>query len=84
MVKNASDELPGYAPQNFGILNDVLYYKYDDGQNGIEYWRSDGTELGTYLLKTIALGGNGSSANSTPPIAIGDSIYFSLGTSVIP
>ena len=33
----------------------------DDGLHGLEPWRSDGTPGGTYLLRDIAVGGDGSS-----------------------
>jgi len=35
------------------VYNDRLYFTANDGQNGEEYWVSDGTEAGTILLKDI-------------------------------
>ena len=36
--------------------NGVLVFTGDDGANGVELWRSDGTEEGTYMLKDLAPG----------------------------
>ncbi len=41
--------------QYFAVLNDILYFAADDGNN-VELWRSDGTEAGTYLVKDFAAG----------------------------
>ena len=40
--------------------NDVLYFALDDGIHGEEFWRTDGTEEGTYLVKDIREGEVGS------------------------
>ena len=40
--------------------NDVLYFAFDDGIHGKEFWRTDGTEEGTYLVKDIREGEVGS------------------------
>ncbi|MCD0468862.1 ELWxxDGT repeat protein [Flavobacterium sp. JAS] len=39
--------------QSFTVINDILYFNANDGINGFELWRSDGTESGTYMIKNI-------------------------------
>jgi ELWxxDGT repeat protein len=54
--------------ENFGsdyaILNGVVYFTANNGTNGYELWRSDGTSLGTYMLKDLTTGSSGSNINS--------------------
>jgi len=44
--------------QKFTVLNDILYFNANDGINGYELWRSDGTESGTYMIKNINTSSN--------------------------
>ena len=48
--------LPGRnssAPANLADVNGVLYFTADDGVNGVELWRSDGTDAGTVRLASV-------------------------------
>ena len=48
------------CPSCFTDVNGVLYFAADDGGNGRELWKSDGTEAGTVQVKDI-VSGSGSS-----------------------
>jgi len=41
------------SPQGLTNVNGVLYFTADDGANGRELWKSDGTEDGTVMVKDI-------------------------------
>lgn len=60
------DNLPSAAadsnPMGLTVFNGALYFQANDGVNGIELWKTDGTAEGTRLLKDICIGpcnGNG-------------------------
>jgi ELWxxDGT repeat protein len=58
-VQAIQNELyPGLAP--FAAVGGQLYFAADDGSDGEELWRTDGTEAGTVLVKDIAAGGSSS------------------------
>ena len=48
---------------NLTVFNGFLYFRADDGVNGIELWRTDGTVGGTVLFKDINPGVLGSEPN---------------------
>lgn len=49
-------------PIGFKVFNGRLYFSADDGVNGRELWRTNGTVFGTQLFKDI----NSGSGNSSP------------------
>ena len=55
-----------------GDLNGYLYFQADDGTNGMELWRSNGTS--TVLVEDICVGGNDSSP--TDFTQLGTYLYF--------
>jgi ELWxxDGT repeat protein len=41
------------SPQDFTNVNGVIFFTADDGTNGRELWKTDGTTAGTTLVKAI-------------------------------
>ena len=55
-------------------VGSTLYFQANDGTNGYELWKSDGTGLGTVMVKNINPGGGGDGPDQL--IAVGSTIYF--------
>lgn len=66
MVENirTATERRGSPITNPFTYNGVAYFGFNDGSNGTELWRSDGTTAGTYMLRDINQGLNGSSPSN--------------------
>ncbi len=56
------------------IINNIAYFVIDDGINGKELWRSDGSIEGTNILKDINPSGDSSPSNLT---ILNNTLYFS-------
>ena len=52
-------------PQSLTNINGTLYFVADDGVNGRELWKSDGTAAGTVMVKDIYPGSSPYSYNGT-------------------
>ena len=65
-------------------FNDMVYFSANDGINGTELWKSDGTEAGTVMVKDIGQNYQGNirsySSNPVGLIVFGDAIYFAADT----
>src|SRR5262249_42694337 len=51
-----------YSEYPYGLtnINGTLYFRENDGFDGAELWRSDGTAVGTFMVKDIREGAGGS------------------------
>lgn len=65
----------GQNAQNLIAVGNTLYFRNWNAETGIELWKSDGTELGTVLVKDINAGSaNGAVSNSI--VGMGGVVYF--------
>ena len=53
LVKDIFPGADGSFPFDLTAVNGVLFFSPDDGVNGGELWKSDGTAAGTVLVKDI-------------------------------
>ncbi|AXG72247.1 ELWxxDGT repeat protein [Kordia sp. SMS9] len=69
-MRNFNDKQP------FTVINDILYFYANDGVNGFELWRSDGTDAGTFMIKDIHTGGASNHSYPRSFVVLNNTIYF--------
>lgn len=62
------------SPSQYVALNGEVFFRANDGENGTELWKTDGTPEGTVLVKDINPGGSSSSPSGL--IAFGGLVFF--------
>lgn len=67
-----------YYGQTFAVLKDVSYFSADNGKDGVELWRSDGTTAGTFMVKDINPGSAASNVSSI--IVANNKLFFTAST----
>lgn len=80
------DSFTDIGPPTFAMANGLFFFAADDGVNGVELWKSDGTTEGTAMVRDLAPGTTitfpGSvieTPNSSSPqeiTAVGDKVFF--------
>ena len=60
-------------PTNLTAAGSTVYFVADDGINGTELWKSDGTEAGTTLVADVNPDGDSAASNLT---LIGNNLFF--------
>ncbi|MBP7588743.1 MAG: hypothetical protein KBA72_12390, partial [Thermoanaerobaculia bacterium] len=63
--------------------NGLMFFFQNDGANGRELWRSDGTALGTHMVRDLCPGSCGSRSWYRGPMAtVGDHLFFAANDGV--
>lgn len=78
MVKDINLGINGSGP-SFPIygnlaINNIFYFKANDGVHGVELWKSDGTVQGTTIVKDLNIGNSDSNINNL--INVDGTLYF--------
>ncbi|NCS52900.1 hypothetical protein GQR42_06985 [Microcystis aeruginosa FD4] len=55
------------SPGGLTVVGNTLFFWANDGVNGVELWKSDGTAAGTVLVKDIEPGSSGSNPSYMVP-----------------
>ena len=71
----------GTSEYNFAVLDEILYFMANDGSNGTELWRSDGTESGTYIISDLTNGNHSTSHYLTP--LNGDLLFINIDSNYV-
>jgi ELWxxDGT repeat protein len=72
-ITHFDETLGDPSPGDFANVNGTLFFTADDGFNGYQLWKSDGTELGTGVVKVINPTGD---ANPTYLTNVNGTLYF--------
>ena len=77
MVKDIDSGSGDGNPDHLMAVGNLLYFRANDGINGIELWKSDGSAAGTVMVKDINSGGLSSTPTILGDSSIGNTLYFS-------
>ena len=80
MLKDIYSGNSSSSPFNLTEVGENLYFTADDGINGTELWKSDGTPNGTILLKDIQSGNMGGFPNNL--IEVSGDLYFTANDGI--
>ena len=73
MVKDINSGSSDSMPYYLTAVGNTLFFAANDGTNGKELWKSDGTSTGTVMVKDLRSSGSSSPRSLT---AIGNTLYF--------
>ena len=76
MVKDIEQHTYSSSPDQLKVVGSLMFFVANDDSHGIELWRTDGTEAGTFLLQDLRPGAGDSDVfNMT---AVGSTLYFTV------
>src|SRR5262245_36308209 len=78
-VKEIRPGTQGGEPKFVTVVNNILFFSADNGPNGRELWKSDGTDAGTVMVKDIRPGSGDSDPSALT--AMNGILYFGATTS---
>ncbi len=67
------------SPTNLLVHEGLLYFTADNGVDGVELWKSDGTDAGTIMVKDINVSG---SSDPTAFTVVNGLLYFAADDGV--
>lgn len=74
-IQTGTGQYGAYGKEMLGKIGSYYYYRINDGVNGEELWRTDGTAAGTQLVKDILAGS--ASAYPRNGVSTGSRLFFS-------
>jgi len=69
MVRDINPGVSNSSPADLAEIDGIHYFRANDGTNGIELWKSDGTPGGTVMVKDINPGAAGSAPASLTEVS---------------
>ncbi|MFN6570365.1 ELWxxDGT repeat protein [Dendronalium sp. ChiSLP03b] len=77
-VKNDLNAAPniGFGPLNMTTVGSTLYFTAYDSTTGLELWKSDGSDVGTILVKDIWSGADPNNSIPDSLVNFGGTLYF--------
>lgn len=67
---------PGSNPTQLTNMSGTLFFAADDGETGIELWKSDGTTTGTTQIKNINMSFPGAASSPQNLTVVGNTLLF--------
>ncbi|WP_052519513.1 ELWxxDGT repeat protein [Archangium violaceum] len=77
LVEDINEGLEPSSIANLKDVNGKLFFTADDGEHGVELWKSDGTRGGTRLVKDITPGAAGSAIRELTEV--NGKVFFAVG-----
>ncbi len=79
-IYRANGDTESSHPNDFINVNGTLFFTADDGINGRQLWKSDGTAAGTVMVKNFGLEGHSITSYNGGFAAVNNLLYFSVNS----